>query len=125
MRENVNVSLATDWSPSGSKNLLGELKVAWEINKQREDLPDYEPFDTYTLAQMVTSNPAKTLKWQDKVGQIKAGMYADIMAFAKPESSSSTPELNPQTNPYDALVRSTVKDIQLVMVDGDPVYGDV
>ena len=34
MDENVLVSLGTDWSPSGSKNLLGELKVAWEINKQ-------------------------------------------------------------------------------------------
>ncbi len=123
--ENITISLATDWSPSGCKNLLDEIKVAWEINKQYEDLPDYEPFDTFYLAQMVTVNPAKTLNWQDLVGQLKSGYYADIMAFAKPAVSSSTPELNPNNNPYDALVRATTKDIQLVMVGGDPVYGDV
>ena len=28
-RAGVRIGLGSDWSPSGSKNLLGELKVAW------------------------------------------------------------------------------------------------
>ncbi len=30
----VTIGLGSDWSPSGSKNLLGELKVAWLYNQQ-------------------------------------------------------------------------------------------
>ena len=29
----VRIGLGSDWSPSGSKNLLGELKVAWLYSK--------------------------------------------------------------------------------------------
>ena len=28
-RAGVRIGLGSDWSPSGSKNLLGELKIAW------------------------------------------------------------------------------------------------
>ena len=50
----VRISLAPDWGPSGSKNVLHELKVAdlWNTN----NLNSY--FSDYDLATMVTKNPA-------------------------------------------------------------------
>ena len=52
----VSVCIGSDWGPSGSKNLLGELKVAhtWV----RHAGLDLTPFD---LAEMVTSNPGDLL----------------------------------------------------------------
>ena len=56
----VRISLAPDWGPSGSKNVLHELKVADVWNKQALD--GY--FSDYELAAMTTKNPAmaKVLK---------------------------------------------------------------
>ena len=52
----VSVCIGSDWGPSGSKNLLGELKVAhtWV----RHAGLDLTPFD---LVEMVTSNPGDLL----------------------------------------------------------------
>ena len=118
MSAGVTVSLATDWSPSGGKNLLDELKIAYEVNKwYAQTVPGYLPFDEYTLAKMVTVNPANTLGWDGWVGTLEVGKYADIMVIAKPEV--------PMASPYEALIHSTVRDVVLVTVSGEPLYGDV
>jgi len=117
MSAGVNVSLATDWSPSGGKNLLDELKIAYEVNKwYAQSVVGYLPFDEYTLVSMVTSNPAKALEWDHLVGTVEVGKYADLFVINK----SAT-----QTSPYDALIHATVRDVQLVTVAGEPLYGDV
>ncbi len=117
MSAGVTVSLATDWSPSGGKNLLDEIKIAYEVNKwYAQTVPGYLPFDEYTLAQMVTVNPANALEWNAWVGTLEVGKYADIMVIAKPEGS---------TSPYQALIDATVRDVVLVTVSGEPLYGDV
>jgi cytosine/adenosine deaminase-related metal-dependent hydrolase len=36
------------------------------------------------LVDMVTRNPAKTLRWQDEVGSIEAGKVADIFVITNP-----------------------------------------
>ena len=58
---NVLVCLGADWSPSGSKNLLGELKVAHEYDKAKwgHRLSDSD------LVRMVTINPAVALGWDE------------------------------------------------------------
>jgi 5-methylthioadenosine/S-adenosylhomocysteine deaminase len=125
MSAGVPVSLATDWSPSGGKNLLDELKIAYEVNKwSTQNIVGYVPFDEYTLAKMVTINPATALEWDGLVGTIEPGKYADILVIsAAPEVEAGTN--TPPASPYHALIQATVRDVRLVMVDGEPLYGDV
>ena len=56
--------LGADWSPSGSKNLLGELKVADMWN--RTDLGGH--FTDLELCEMATCNSADALGWGDRLG---------------------------------------------------------
>src|SRR6185295_13544522 len=58
----VVIGLGSDWSPTGSKNLLGELKVAWLFNQ--ENLNGL--FKARDLVAMATCDAARILKW-DKV----------------------------------------------------------
>jgi transcription antitermination factor NusG len=106
----ILISLGSDWSPSGSKNVLWELKVAYLWNKNQLG----HLFTPAEIVQMVTTNPAKTLKWEDKVGNVKEGMYADLVLVEKKDN-----------DPYMSLIRSTEDDVELVIVDGRPYYGDV
>ncbi len=39
----VLIGLGSDWSPTGSKNLLGELKVAWLYNQKQSQRPIQSP----------------------------------------------------------------------------------
>jgi cytosine/adenosine deaminase-related metal-dependent hydrolase len=109
MRQGATIALGTDWTPSGSKNLLWEIKVADQVNKQRLDgaLSDAD------LVSMVTRNPAKMLGWEDKVGMIKKGMVADLVVLD-----------NNVSNAYRNLIDATERAVQLVFVGGDPLYGD-
>src|SRR5215813_13041325 len=68
----VPISLGSDWSPTGSKNLLNELKVAKAANQVKEfDLTDCD------LVSMVTRMPASIVKWGALVGSLEPGKRAD------------------------------------------------
>jgi 5-methylthioadenosine/S-adenosylhomocysteine deaminase len=60
VQERVRMGLGSDWSPSGSKNLLGELKVAWVVAQQAE-----AELTARDLVAMATIDAARILKWQD------------------------------------------------------------
>ncbi|MBA2669597.1 MAG: amidohydrolase family protein [Gemmatimonadetes bacterium] len=105
----VIVALGSDWSPSGSKNLLGELKVADGVDRTRFG----NVISDTMLVQMVTRNPAFVLGLDDKIGQLRPGLYGDIAVFEK---------VHP--NPYRSLIESNERHVRLVLVGGDPVYGD-
>lgn len=106
----ILISLGSDWSPSGSKNILWELKVAYLWNENHLG----HLFTPAEIVRMVTTNPAKTLKWDDKVGSVKEGMYADLVLVEKRDN-----------DPYKSLIHSTEDDVELVIIDGRPYYGDV
>jgi 5-methylthioadenosine/S-adenosylhomocysteine deaminase len=142
IREGVTIALGTDWSPSGSRNLLDELKIAdialrdlRLLGADRILIPslsiagktgnarrDAEIALDKLLVQMVTTNPAKTLRWNHEVGSIEAGKFADLLVIKKPnrESAKGLPD-----SPYRDLIDATEKDVQLVLVDGEPRSGDV
>tara|TARA_B100001093_G_scaffold177219_1_gene169877 strand:+ start:22521 stop:25229 length:2709 start_codon:yes stop_codon:yes gene_type:complete len=105
----VDISLAPDWGPSGSKNNLHELKVAdlWNTDV----LNGY--FSGYELAEMVTSNPAEAANWENFVGKIKAGMYADLVVMDTFHD-----------DPYRNLIESIDDDVRLTVVQGKAVFGD-
>lgn len=111
-QKGVNVSIGSDWSPAGSKNLLMELKILDRLNKQVYG----NFFSTRDMVQMVTTNPADAIGWTKYVGRLEVGLYADIAVFTKRTDS---------TDPYRAIVDATEKDVRLVVVGGDPLYGDV
>ena len=106
----VRISLAPDWGPSGSKNVLHELKVAdlWNTN----NLNSY--FSNYDLATMVTKNPALGNNWDDSVGTINAGLYADLVVMDTFHQ-----------DPYRNLIEAIDADVRLTIVNGQPVFGDV
>ena len=101
------VSLGSDWSPSGSKNLLAELKVARIVSQTRN-----LGFSDKDLAAAVTVVPARILKWDPLLGSIEAGKLADLTIV-----SGTTGD------PYTRLCQAQESDILLVMVDGAAKYG--
>jgi hypothetical protein len=74
-----------------------------------------------TLVDMVTRNPAKTLRWYDKVGSIEAGKIADIVLMRRPDTSSVNDR--PPTV-YRSLIDATERDVE-VLVGGEPLAGNV
>jgi 5-methylthioadenosine/S-adenosylhomocysteine deaminase len=104
----VRISLGSDWSPSGSKNLLGELKVAWlYAQHQLNGL-----FGAREIVAMATCEAARILKWHDALGTLEVGKRADVLVIAGQEG-----------DPYDALIRAKETAISLVMINGVARYG--
>jgi 5-methylthioadenosine/S-adenosylhomocysteine deaminase len=104
----VLIALGADWSPSGSKNLLGELKVAWLYSQHALN----GLFSARELVSMATRNPAQILKWQDALGMLEAGKRADVLVI---DGTAG--------DPYDALIRAKETAIRLVMINGVARYG--
>jgi 5-methylthioadenosine/S-adenosylhomocysteine deaminase len=107
-RAGMRICLGADWSPSGSKSLLGELKVADLYN--REQLGGV--FEAPELCAMATSNPADALGWDDRLGRLKAGLHGDFVMMR-----------DRGDDPYRTLIQSTERDVQLVAINGYPMYG--
>jgi len=103
----IVIGLGSDWSPSGSKNLLGELKVAQLFSQANGGL-----FTDRELVEMATTNAARILKWEQGLGQVKDGMYADLLLIRKTTG-----------DPYARLIDATEADVGLVVIDGVPRYG--
>jgi cytosine/adenosine deaminase-related metal-dependent hydrolase len=106
-RSGVRIALGPDWSPTGSKNLLGELKAAhaWNAGQSPPVFTDEE------LVAMVTCQPAAILGWRP-LGSLAAGKRADLIVVA-----------GKQGDPYTHLVASAETDLRLVVVNGTPRYG--
>jgi len=100
----LGVALGTDWGPSGTRNLLGELKVArlWS-DKQGWGLSDHD------LARMVTCVPGDALAraWQVPIGRVEPGALADIAVVAR-----RRPDV------WENLVAARESDVQLVVMGG-------
>ena len=112
LKHDATIALGTDWSPSGTRNLLWELKVVAELNREANP-PIFA--SNREIVELVTVNPAKILKWEDTVGQIRAGYVADLLVIdAIPGAEDG----------YENLIMATEANVQLVMVGGNPLYGD-
>lgn len=71
-RSGILMGVGSDWAPSGSKNLLGELKVAWLASRAHGDV-----FAPHELVAMATANAARILKWDGVLGTIQPGKRAE------------------------------------------------
>lgn len=103
----VPVALGSDWAPSGSKNLLGELKVARLTAEFRGvDVSDAD------LVAMATRNPAAMVGWGAHIGSLEAGKRADLIVVDGKTG-----------DPYSRLVDATEAAVYLVMINGVPRAG--
>jgi len=104
----VKISLAPDWSPSGTKSPLHELKTAdwWNKNKLQGLFSDWE------LAKMVTVNPVDEMGWSANIGRIQPGLAADILVLDTIHN-----------DPYRNLIEAIDQHVALTVVGGLPIYG--
>src|SRR6478736_7649489 len=87
----VPIALGSDWSPSGSRNLLAELKVARAVNASLSPAP----FTDRDLVAMATRVPATMLGWDQAIGSVAGGKLADLLVVAGTSG-----------DPYDHLLRA-------------------
>jgi 5-methylthioadenosine/S-adenosylhomocysteine deaminase len=101
------IALGSDWSPSGSKNLLGEIKVAKVVNAHFGlGLSDYD------LVGMVTCNPARILRWDNRLGTLEQGKLADLLVIS-----------GTGNDPYLHLINAREDQVALLVIGGRPRYG--
>jgi cytosine/adenosine deaminase-related metal-dependent hydrolase len=108
---NIPVCIGSDWGPSGTRNVLGEIKVAALVSKRRGW--SLSPFD---LVRMITCVPGDALAgpWAVQAGRLQPGALGDVVVI----------RARPSAEPFAAVVAATEQDVQLVVVGGRPLYGD-
>jgi 5-methylthioadenosine/S-adenosylhomocysteine deaminase len=107
----VKVCLGSDWGPSGTKNLLGEMKVA----RIMSDALGYGLSDR-DIVEMVTVNPGILLErcWNIPIGRLVPGAFADVTVVRRHGRGTA----------WKRLVAATERDVALVVIDGTARYGD-
>jgi 5-methylthioadenosine/S-adenosylhomocysteine deaminase len=103
----VRVGIGSDWSPSGSKNLLGELKVARLVSAEQG-----ARFADRELLAMATRNAAEILQWDKALGSIEPGKRADLLVVS-----------GRSADPYATLMEARESGITMVVIDGVPRLG--
>jgi 5-methylthioadenosine/S-adenosylhomocysteine deaminase len=102
------IGLGSDWSPSGSKSLFGELKVAHVYSQSNGS-----PFTDEQLVRMATLTGAEILGWQGQLGSLEVGKRADLVVVAGQDDGA----------PVAPLFRGDERSVQLVAINGTPRYG--
>jgi hypothetical protein len=103
----VKIGLGSDWSVSGSKNLLGEIKVARLIGREQGGL-----FQDVDLVSMATRDAAGILKWGAALGALTESGLADLVVIRGDTG-----------DPYARLLDARETDVRLVMIGGRPRFG--
>ncbi|MBQ9394055.1 MAG: amidohydrolase family protein [Proteobacteria bacterium] len=107
----VTIALGTDWIYSGSANMLREFQCVDFLNTYYYN----KHFSDYDVWRMATYNGAFALGLDNYIGDLKAGLLADIAVFKKGTGNRIL---------HRAVLEATNKDVTLVMIDGKMVYGD-
>ncbi|MEE2755344.1 MAG: thrombospondin type 3 repeat-containing protein [Myxococcota bacterium] len=102
------IALGTDWTYSGSANMLRELACAAGWNQTY--LNGY--FSEHQIWQMATVNGAIATNNDHLIGSLAEDKLADIAIFA-PRSD----------NPYRSIIEAGNQDVWMVFKAGRPVYG--
>ncbi|MFI6679080.1 amidohydrolase family protein [Kribbella sp. NPDC050470] len=106
----VRLCIGSDWAPSGTRNVLWELKVADIWNKAQPS----PVFTDEELVQLATSNPGEALSgvWPHPLGRIERGALADLIVVRRDHADV-----------HRNLIAATEADVRLVVVGGRARYG--
>jgi len=106
----VRLCIGSDWAPSGTHNVLWELKVADLWNKAQPS----PVFTDEELVQLATSNPGEALSgvWPHPLGRIERGALADLIVVRRDHADA-----------HRNLIAATEPDIRLVVIGGRARYG--
>ena len=109
----LTISLAPDWSMGGSQNLLDEVRFASAYNA---DHWHDSRLDPPALLTMITSNAAQVLGLDKPggIGRLAVGYKADLVVYDSLEN-----------DPYETILAASPAEVQLVMVGGMALYGDM
>ncbi|HOW52088.1 MAG TPA: thrombospondin type 3 repeat-containing protein [bacterium] len=107
----VLTGIGTDWTPSGSINILRELKCADHLNSVYYD----GFFTSRDLWRMATINNATAFRIAEVTGSLQVGKVADIAIFDGTGYDD---------DPYQAVIDANVDTVTLTLRGGLPLYGD-
>ena len=96
------LAVSTDWTPSGSMNLLRELRCVDSFNQ--DHLARY--FDDLDIFRMVTEWSAAATATDDAIGRLQEGWVADIAIFGGLSDTGS---------PYRTVIEADPEDVHLVL----------
>ena len=109
LKAGINLTIGTDSSATGSANLLAEIKYDRELYQKLygEDLPAQKIFE------MVTINSAKAFRMDGRTGSLEEGKLGDVLVLKAKKD-----------DPYENLVDADMEDIELLVLAGNPIYGE-
>lgn len=105
----VRVALSTDWSYSGSYNMLESFRCAQHVAEQTWN----DGLSAQDLWRMATENGAYALALDQITGSLEPGLAADLVIIRARSD-----------DPYADLVASSVSDVLATIVDGKLVSGN-
>ncbi len=103
VKNNINIALGTDWSPSGSFNILQEIKCA-----KQEMIRQNVSFTDQDFWRFTTKNAAYSLKIQDELGEVACGKRADFFLSV----------YNEKKGYYGSVVDQDLSDVLGVWING-------
>lgn len=105
---NARFALGSDWTPSGSRNILQEVKIA-SLEAEAQGVS----ISAEQLTRAITSEAYDMAGWGAQLGRLKAGYYADLTI------------LDPQhDDPWENLLAANEANVRMVIIAGNPRYGD-
>ncbi|MGI5864684.1 MAG: lamin tail domain-containing protein, partial [Myxococcales bacterium] len=108
-RSGAIIALGTDWTRSGSSNMLRELRCVADLNEVYFD----SFFSDEDIWKMATINAAMAARMDDVIGVLATGRFADIAVFRKNNHQD-----------FRAVIEALPEDVALVLRGGKALYGE-
>jgi cytosine/adenosine deaminase-related metal-dependent hydrolase len=120
LEKGVNVALSPDSEGiNDDEDMFQEMRLAMLLS--RRPPVTTKSLDEWDVLTMATTNGARAILMQDKLGTLEPGKEADITLVNL--ERIYVPYMNPSIGPITALVyRGTPSDVDLVMVAGEVLY---
>lgn len=109
MRLGVNIALGTDWTISGSMNLLRELQCADGLNRNYFN----NAMSDEALWRTVTANGAEATATAASIGRIAVGKLGDLAIYKRRPGSF-----------YRSVIDAEAQDVVVTIRGGKVLYGD-
>lgn len=109
-RLGVNIALGTDWTISGSMNLLRELRCADSLNSTRFG----SALSDEALWRIVTANGAEATGSAASIGRLATGRLGDVALFKRKQGVSF----------FRSILEAEPQDVVMTMRGGKILYGD-